>query len=106
MCPRGPLIISLKDLETSDYKPKGRKPYSSQLLRFALLVCYTSGQAYKLLLENFPLPSFSLLQKLKRGSVDALKACKCLYEAEEISQDVVVLVDEMYLKKKRPVLQR
>ena len=40
-----------------------------------------------------------MLQKLKRGSVDALKPCKCLYEAEEISQDVVVLVDEMYLKK-------
>ena len=27
-----------------------------------------------------------------------MKACKTLYEAEEILQDVVVLVDEMYLK--------
>ena len=49
------------------YKPKGRKPYSSQLLRFALLVRYTSGQAYKLLLEDFPLSSFSCCKNLKEA---------------------------------------
>ena len=58
------------------YRHKGRKPYSSQLLRFASLVRYISRQVYKLLLDNFPLPSFSFPKKLKRGSVDALKACK------------------------------
>ena len=45
------------------YKPKGHPPFSANLIRYALLLHYTSKQAYKLLLEKFPLPSFSLLEK-------------------------------------------
>ena len=36
------------------YEPKGRPPFSADLIRYALLLCYTSRQAYKLLLEKFP----------------------------------------------------
>ena len=43
-------------------KSKGRPPYSSKLIRFALMQRYTSRQSYKLLLEEMPLPSFSLLK--------------------------------------------
>jgi len=37
------------------YKPKGRPPFSAALIRFSLHLRYTSLQAYKLLLEKFPL---------------------------------------------------
>ena len=49
------------------YKPKGRPPYSPEVIRYSLLLRYTSPQAYKLLLEQFPLPSFSFLRKLQQG---------------------------------------
>ena len=60
------------------YKPKGRPPYSAQIIRFALHLRYTSFQAYKLLLEKFPLPSMSSLHKIQEGGVDALKAVSLL----------------------------
>ena len=81
------------------YSPKGRPPYSSDLVRLALLLRYTSGQAYSLMLETLPLPSFSLLRKLKQGNLDSLKAVKYMLDAEQISKDVIVMVDEMYLQK-------
>ena len=62
------------------------------MIRYALLLRYTPLQSYKLLLEEFPLPSISLLNKLQQGGVDAFKAVKILLEKGEIS-------DEMYLQK-------
>ena len=38
------------------HKSKGPPPYSAELIRYALLLWYTSAQAYKMLLEKFPLP--------------------------------------------------
>ena len=46
------------------YKPKGRKPYSSEVLRFSLLQRYTSMQAYIHLKEKLPLPSLSVFKKI------------------------------------------
>ena len=90
----------LTELEKRQYyKPKGRPPYSTQVIRYALLLRYTSLQAYKLLLEKLPLPSISLLNKIQHGGIDAIKAVKCLLLKEEISKDVVLMVDEMYLSK-------
>ena len=43
-------------LDISNYQAKGRPPYSSAMIRFALHLRYTSLQSYKLLLEKFPLP--------------------------------------------------
>ena len=46
--------------ERKHYKPKGQHPYSAVLIRYALLLRYTSKQSYLQLLEKFPLPSLSL----------------------------------------------
>ena len=82
------------------YKAKFRAPYSSQFLRFALLLRYASAQAYQLLLQHLPFPSMSLPQRLKQGKVDALKAAVLLKEKNAICQDVILMADEMYLQKK------
>ena len=63
---------------------KKKQVYSSEVIQYALLLRYTSLQSYKLLSDEFPLPSISSLNKIKEGNVDALK-------------DIVVLFDEMYL---------
>ena len=55
---------------------KGRPPYSSDMICFTLLLHYTSEQAYSLLLKTLPLPSISLLCKLRKGTIDSLKAVK------------------------------
>ena len=43
----------------------------SEIIQYALLLHYTSLQSYKLLLDEFPLPSISLLNKIKEGNIDA-----------------------------------
>ena len=81
------------------YKPHGRPPYSAEVIRFALLSRYTSPQAYKQLLETFPLPSLSLLTKLQHGGIDSMKAAKMLFGQGLISEDIILMTDEMYLQK-------
>ena len=81
------------------YKPKGRPPYSAEMIRYVLHLRYTSLQAYKIVLEKFPLPSISLLNKIQQGGVDAIKAVTFLREKGEISTDCILMVDEMYLQK-------
>ena len=81
------------------YKPQGRPPYSAEMIRYALQLRYTSLRAYKLLLEKFPMPSISLLNKIQKEGVDSLKALKLLCEGGKISKDCVMMVDEMYLQK-------
>ena len=81
------------------YKPKGRPPYSAEMIRYALLLRYTSSQAYKRLLEKFPLPSFSLLQKLHKGGVDSIKAAKVLMEKVKLSSVIILMADEIFLQK-------
>ena len=73
--------------------------YSSEIIQYALLLRYTSFQSYKLLLDEFSLPSISLLNKIKEGNIDALKAARLLLENSSISKDMVALLDEMYLQK-------
>ena len=78
---------SLTELEKRKYyKPTGRPSFSSEVIRFALLTRYTSAQAYRLMLEKFPLPSFSTLAKIQQGGIDALKAVKLLLGKGEISK--------------------
>ena len=80
-------------------QPKGRPPFSAEVMRFALRVRYTSKTAYDALLEEFPLPSLSVLQKLCQGGKDSMKAAKLLLEKGEIDRDVVLMLDEMHLQK-------
>lgn len=91
------LLDELKQREL--YKPKGRPPFSASMIRFALHLRHTSLQAYKLLLEKFPMPSLSLLTKIQQGGVDSLKALQMLRDKGEISNDLIMMVDEMYLQK-------
>ena len=86
-------------LDISNYQAKGRPPYSSAMIRFALYLRYTSLQSYKLLLEKFPLPSISTLHRIQAGGVDSLKAAKKLPEKGHISSDVILMVDEMFPQK-------
>ena len=81
------------------YKPTGRPPFSASMIRFALHLRHASLQGYKLLLEKFPMPSMSLLNKVKQGGVDSLKALKVLREKSEISIDLILMVDEIDLQK-------
>ena len=73
--------------------------YLAELMRYALLLCDTSAQCYKYLLNHFSLPSFSTLNKLKQGGLDSLKALKVLQRAGKISDDIIVMAEEMYLQK-------
>ena len=81
------------------YKSSGRPKYSTTMIRFSLLLRYSSCQTYKLLLEQLPLPSLSLLKQLSSGSIDSMKTVKVLLEKEVISSDIVLIIDEMYLQK-------
>ena len=78
------------------YKPQGRFP--SILIRFALMLRYSSCQTYKLLLKELPLPLMSVLKKLTSGEVDSLKVAKLLLEKQTVSSDRVLIIDEMYLQ--------
>ena len=73
--------------------------YSAEVIRYALLLRHTSLQAYRLVREQFPLPSISLLNRIQRGGVDSIKALKLLRDHGEMSEDLILLVDEMILQK-------
>ena len=68
------------------------------MIRYALHLRYTSFQAYKQLLDRFPLPSINLLSRIQQGGVDSVKALKILHEQGKISMDCVLMVDEMHLQ--------
>ena len=59
---------------------------------------YTSLQSYKFLLQDFPLPSLSLLQKISSGTIDAVTCANALRIEVKISEDVYLIFDEMYLQ--------
>ena len=94
--PKGSILEELQQRQL--YHPKGCPPCSSDLLRFSLLLRYTSAQAYRLLLQQFRLPSFSFLATLSKG-ISSLNVAKALLDKGCISQDIIVLCDEMYLQK-------
>ena len=69
------------------------------MIRYGLHLHHTSFQAYKQMLEKIPLPSFLLLNKMKEERVSLIKALKILWENGKISNDCILMVDEMYLEK-------
>ena len=90
----------LDELQNIRYKkPVDQPKYSTSLLQFALILRYTSSQAYSIILKKFPFPSFSLLKGLSHGDIAPLKALKLLLEQKKIDKDIVLLLDEMYLQK-------
>ena len=52
-----------------------------------------------MLLEDFPLPSLSLLSKFIKRKIDAIKYAQALKKGGKISEDICLLFDEIYLQK-------
>ena len=50
-----------------------------------------------MLLEDFPLPSLSLLSKIGNIKIDAIKYAQSLKKDGKIFEDICLLTDEMYL---------
>ena len=92
-------IIVIKELiQLQYYSPRGRPPHSNTVLTFALLMRYTYNSTYRYLKTFLPLPSYGLLNKLKSQSFDSCKAWLSLKENSFYGEDMVVLLDEMYLQ--------
>ena len=79
-------------------KKKGRPKYSSEIMRFALLLRTTSRSAYDFMKNFLPLPSDSVLSSLKRGNIDCVKALEVLLDRGEVDHDIALLIDEMHLQ--------
>ena len=79
----------LKELQKRHYKQRVRPLFSAELICHVLLLRYMSKQAYKLLLQKFPLSSFSLLEKVQRCGVESITAAKSLLEKGHFSQDCI-----------------
>ena len=76
-----------------------KKPiYSANIIRYILLLRYTSIQLYKVLLQDFPLPSLSLLQKISSGTIDAAECANALRIEGKSSGDICMIFNEMYLQ--------
>ena len=52
-------------------------------------------QSYKVLLQDFQLPSLSLLQSINSGTIDDVKCANTLHRQRKISEDVCLIFDEM-----------
>ena len=85
--------------ELKELKFKSKRIFSANIIRYSLLLRYTSLQTYRLLMKEFPFPSLSLLRKTTEGQLDAVKSAKTLKSLGAISIDVVLMFDEMYLQK-------
>ena len=58
----------MEELQNLKYKKNTHGPkFSPKMMRYSLLLYYTSPQAYRMLLEQLPFPSISLLKKLSKG---------------------------------------
>ena len=83
--------------ELKEVRFKMSPVYAPDIIRFALMLRYASVQSYKLLLDEFRLPSLSLLRKIVTGDIDAEKSAKLLKD-EKISSDVCLIFDEIYFQ--------
>ena len=52
-----------------------------------------------MLLEDFSLPSLSLLSRISKGKISSIKYTIALKKDGKISEDICLLFDEMYLQK-------
>ena len=76
------------------------KSYSTNIIIWCpLLLTCSSMQSYKLLFEDYPLPSLSLLSKFIERKIDAIKYVQALKKDGKISEDICLLFDYMYLQK-------
>ena len=76
-----------------------RPKYSAPVIWYALHFCYTSLQVNRLILEQVPMLSLLLFNKIQQGGVDALKALKTVHEKGSFSFDCILMINEVYLQK-------
>ena len=69
--------------ELKEVRFKMSPVYAPDIVRFVLMLRYTSVQSYKLLLDEFRLASLSLLWKIVRGDIDTAKSEKLLKDEEK-----------------------
>ena len=67
------------------FSKKKKRIYSGNIIWCTLLLRYTSIQSYKMLLEDFPLPSLPLLSKINKRKIDAIKYTQALKKDDKIS---------------------
>ena len=90
----------LKELhKRQHYKQRDRPSFSTELILYALLLRYPSKQADKLLLEKFPLQSFSLLEKIQSSGVKSITDAQSLWKKIIFLKTDVLMADEMDLQK-------
>ena len=85
--------------ELKELKFKKKRTLLFNVVRCSSLLRYNSLQTYRLLMKEFPFPSLSLLKKITEGQLDAAKCPKSLKSQGIISEDLVLMFDEMYLQK-------
>ena len=83
-------FIILEELKELKFKKKSI--FSSNVIRYSLLLRYAFLQTYRLLMREFPFCSLSLLKKITEGQLDAVKCPKSL-------KSQGVMFDEMYVQK-------
>ena len=101
---RNSILLYLKNYTIHEHRLK-KRIYSANIIRYSLLLRYTSIQSYKMLVEVFPLPSLSLLSKISKGRVDAIKYTQALKKDGKKSEDIRLFFDEMYYKNVRSILE-
>ena len=79
------------------YAIRNNPQYTSDILRFSLILRYTSIQSDHLMQNEFKLPSLSVFSKLKSGEIDNTKALIALKSKGSISEDVIILFYDMFL---------
>ena len=87
--------------ELLQYRFTKKTIYLANIIRYSLLLRYTSIQSYKVLLQDFPLPSLSVLQKISSGTIDAVKCANALRIEGNISEDVCMIFGEMNVLTKK-----
>ena len=88
----------LDELKASCYS-QGSVPYSTEIIRFALRLRYTSLAAYEFTAKHLPLPALRTLRRISSGSIDSWKLISSLIaNSENVSRDMCLLIDEMYLQ--------
>ena len=87
------------ELHETKYMTENGPKFSLHLLQFAMLLRYTSLPANKVWKEHFPLPLLSLLSKFSKGGITLLIATKLLPDKQNISKDVNLLLNEIYIQK-------
>ena len=90
-------FIILEELKGLKFKKKSI--FSSNVIRYSLLLRYAFLQTYQLLMREFPFSSLSLLKKITEGQLDVVKCPKSLKLQGVISKDIVSMFDEMYVQK-------